>query len=186
MVRQVKIFINLNDGSIVNSISLLVVGPMNVDQAGYITVDYEYIFIKVENNQPIFPFSSKIGYQIGSPINLLFKDSANEYYKIFTPFNLAFRRPDGKCRTSIADDAANSFIDMKFGYNQVISCLGSINLIYENLRQVFNYVGKYGVSSDKLSSYTAITLPPNSALSSESVQLIIYYINIGIPQNPQY
>lgn len=103
VVKQVKIFINSNDGSVVSSISYVVVGPLTVDQAGYINIDYEYSFISLDNGVPVFPYSSKVGYEMGSPINLLYKDSANEYYKIMNPFNLAFRKPDGTCRTNAND-----------------------------------------------------------------------------------
>lgn len=77
-------------------------------------------------------------------------------------------------------------MEFNFGSNQVISCYGSTNLIYENLKQVFNYIGKYGVSSTKLSEYINVTIPSSAISSSESVQILIYYINIGIPQDPQY
>lgn len=103
VVRQVRIFINSNDGSIVSSMSYVVVGPLTVSQAGYINVDYEYSFVSVDNGVTALPYSSKVGYEMGSPINLLYKDSANEYYKIMNPFNLAFRKPDGTCRTNAND-----------------------------------------------------------------------------------
>lgn len=103
VVRQVRIFINLNDGSVVSSLSYVVVGPLTVDQTGYISIDYQYSFVSIDNGQYVFPYSSKIGYEIGSPINLLYQDSSNNYYKILNPFNLAFRKTDGTCRTSSSD-----------------------------------------------------------------------------------
>lgn len=84
--------------------SYLVVGEMTVDQAAYINVEYQYEFATFDsNNVIVFPYSSKIGYEIGSPLNMLYKDSAGAYYKIFNPFNLAYKKPDGTCRTSITD-----------------------------------------------------------------------------------
>ena len=107
---------------------------------------------------------------------------------MFSPINLAFKKLDGTCRASptaaLSNETANSFVDLKFGQNQVISCLGTTNMIYESIKTAFNYVGKYGVSSTKLSEYVIMAMPTIS--SSESVQLIFYYINIGVPQNPQY
>lgn len=166
--------------------SYVVVGPLTVSQGGFINVDYEYGFITVQNNVPVPTYASKIGYEFGSPINLLYLTSAGDYYKIFTPLNLAFRQPNGNCRTSSTDPSANSFIDLGFGHNQAISCYGSTNLIYNNLKQAFNYVGKYGTSSTTLAEYINVTFPSNSIQSSESVQMVVYYINIGVPQNPQY
>ena len=59
-------------------------------------------------------------------------------------------------------------------------------MIYDQIKTAFNYVGKYGASSAKLSEYIAVTMPSSGILGTESVQLLIYYINIGVPQNPQY
>ncbi len=61
VIRQIKMFINLNNGSI-DSSSYIVVGPLIVDQVGYINLDYEYSFIDVQNNQITFPSESKVGY----------------------------------------------------------------------------------------------------------------------------
>jgi hypothetical protein len=55
------VFINSGDGSI-NSNSYLVVGPLTVDQAGYITIKYSYSFISVESSVTIFPYESDVGY----------------------------------------------------------------------------------------------------------------------------
>jgi len=47
--------------------------------------------------------TNKIGYDFGSKINLIYYDSSSQYYKIFSPINLAFRKSDGSCRTSATD-----------------------------------------------------------------------------------
>jgi len=39
VIRQIKLFINSNDGSI-DSSSYIVIGPIKIDQAGYINIDY--------------------------------------------------------------------------------------------------------------------------------------------------
>ncbi len=46
VIRQIKIFINLNNGSI-DSSSYIVVGPLTVDQSGYINVEYDYSFVTI-------------------------------------------------------------------------------------------------------------------------------------------
>lgn len=46
VIRQIKIFINVNDGSILAD-SYIVVGPLTVDQPAYVNVNYEYVFVKV-------------------------------------------------------------------------------------------------------------------------------------------
>ena len=112
------------------------------------------------------PYSSKIGYTFGSRLNLLYKDLGTNYYKIVNPLSLAFRKPDGSCRTSSTELAGNSYVDIQFGVNQAISCLGTSNVIYQNLALAFNWVGKYGVSSNKLSQYLNVTLPSVAVSSS--------------------
>ena len=70
--------------------------------------------MKKDNGILTLPYVSKVGYEQGSRLNLLYKDSSSQYFKILNPVSLAFRKPDGNCRT-VSDDAANSFVDLKFG-----------------------------------------------------------------------
>ena len=62
----------------------------------------------------VFPYSSRVGYEFGARLNLLYKDANNEYYKIFSPVNLAYKKLGGDCRTSLTDplsnETANSFL----------------------------------------------------------------------------
>ncbi len=103
----------MNTGAI-DSSSYVVVGPLVVDQTAYINVNYEYSFVTVANGQVVFPDSSRVGYEFGSRLNLLYKDANNEYYKIFSPVNLAYKKLSGDCRTSLSDplsnETANSFL----------------------------------------------------------------------------
>ncbi len=56
-----------------------------------------------------------MGYGFGNTVNLLFKDSSSNFYKIVNPLNLAFKKTDGSCRTSNNDNSSNSMINLKFG-----------------------------------------------------------------------
>lgn len=64
--------------------------------------DYEYL-----NADGTFANSSNIGYNIGTPLQLIkrYTDSLGNiaYRKIFNPINLAYRTPNGDCRTSATD-----------------------------------------------------------------------------------
>jgi hypothetical protein len=179
----------MNTGAI-DSSSYIIVGPLIVDQPAYLNIDYEYSFVNVSNNQVSYPFSSRIGYEFGARLNLLYKDANSDFYKVFSPINLAFKRLNGLCRTSLSDpqsnETADSFVELIFGQNLIISCAGTNNIIFDQIKTAFNYVGKYGASSTKLSEYIATAIPSSAISGIESVQLLIYYINIGMPQNPQY
>lgn len=167
VIRQVKIFINLSNGTI-DSRSYVVVGPITIDQVGYVNVDYEYQFVSVDTSSGVvtFPAATKVGYQVGSRLNLVYKDATGQYFKVFTPLNLAFRKVGGSCRTSSSDDSANSFIDLRFGQNQAITCLGTTNLISSHLLTSFNYVGKHGTSSTKLSEFIPLIHPSTTISGS--------------------
>ncbi len=51
----------MNTG-VIDGSSYVVVGPVIVDQAAYLNVNYEYSFVSVVNGQVLYPFSSKVGY----------------------------------------------------------------------------------------------------------------------------
>ena len=102
VVRQIRIFINSDTGAI-DSNSYVVVGSLTADQKGYITVDYQYTFITTSGSAITLPYTSYVGYTLKCTLNLMFKDSSNNYFKIMNPINLAFRKPDGTCRTLVTD-----------------------------------------------------------------------------------
>lgn len=72
----------------------------------------EYEYVSVSGNTITVPYESKIGYKIGSKLNLLYKDSNGDYFKIMNPINLAHKTPSGNCRTSAIDPSAASFISL--------------------------------------------------------------------------
>jgi hypothetical protein len=64
-------------------------------------VKYDYSYL---NSDGSIPNASNIGYTVGSYIQLLkYNVSSSKYYKMFNPINLAFRKPNGECRTANSD-----------------------------------------------------------------------------------
>lgn len=57
-------------------------------------------------------------------------------------------------------------------------------MIYENLKNSFNYVGKFGSASTSLADYVEISWPNIDATSS--IRLTFNYIKIGSASNWQY
>jgi len=55
VVREIILFFNSGDGSI-NSNSYLVVGPLTVNQAGYITIKYSYSFVTSNASATFYPY----------------------------------------------------------------------------------------------------------------------------------
>ena len=134
---------------------------MTVGSAAYLKVDYDYTFVQTNANGGIvLPSEGNVGYEWGDNLLLMFRDTtANTFHKMPNPINLAFRKPDGTCRTAISDAAGDSFVELKFGQNQIFSCAGSSNFLYVNLIQIFNYLGRYGISDGVLADYIALTIP---------------------------
>lgn len=70
----------------------------------YINIKYDYSYLNTDGS---YSNVSNVGYNIGSYLQLLKKDvvsiSTTNYYKIANPINLAFRKPNGDCRTISTD-----------------------------------------------------------------------------------
>lgn len=137
----------------------MIVGPLTIPDMSYINIDYQYVFVNTQDGQVNLPYSANLGYELGSKINLMYKDEAGDYYAVMNPINLAFRKPGGACRTSESDQADYSVVELAFGQNLIISCLGTENLITQNIFNIFNHVGKYAISSNKLSQFINVTKP---------------------------
>lgn len=136
-----------------------------------------------------FPFAASQGYTIGSPLNLLLSTTVGVTTtdtKIFNPLNLAFRKEDGTCRTLASDSADGSNLaSLKFGVNTIFSCVGTTSSFWSsNLINAFNYVGSFGISSNNIADYIAVT--QNTIQSNENMHLLVDYIPIGTELDPQY
>lgn len=110
VIKKIVLFVNQLTGKADATSSYLIVGNTSVSQSGYLNVEYEYI--SVSGNTIALPYESKIGYRIGSKLNLLYKDYNGDYFKIMNPINLAHKTPSGNCRTSFIDPSAASFISL--------------------------------------------------------------------------
>lgn len=93
------------------------------------------------------------------------------------PINLAYRTgTDNDCR-SASDYADNSLVGFEFGKDGEYGCIGTTSLIYENLKNAFNYVARSGSATTSLADYVKISWPNIDATSS--IRLTFNYIKIG-------
>ena len=88
------------------------------------------------------------------------QDSAN-YYRMFNPLNLAFKKLDGTCRTATADSvSADNLVSIRFGVNSIHSCVGTTSLLSSNIQGAISHVGTVGSASNLL----AIQRPTSTTL----------------------
>ena len=187
VIKLIKLFfIKGSTTSIDYTASYLVVGVAYINSPSYIYIDYNYQFI-YDKQSYAYPVNQ--GYTFGSPLNLILNitsGSTINYYKVFNPINLAFKKKDGTCRTATTDTAdPTDLITLSFGVNAIYSCIGSSSLIANNLASLFTYVGSFGLSSTNLLDYVGVTVASGIS-SSQNIQLVFYYVSIGTAKNRQF
>lgn len=107
--------------------------------------------------------------------------------KSHNPLNLAYRKPDGTCKTSSSESADESIVQLRLGRNEFHTCIGDLSNIYNNLRNSFDLIGIMGSSNTVLADYISIDWPSLTANpDSSNVVLKIYYVKVGSYFNPQY
>lgn len=125
---------------------------------------------------------------MGSPLNLLLSTTTTTttFSKVFNPLNLAFKKLDGTCGSTIADAGGqNNLLELSFGVNSVHSCMGTTSILAANIQASFNYVGSLGISSTNLKDYVKVAVASNIN-SNQNLQLVFYYIPIGTNMAPEY
>jgi hypothetical protein len=187
VIKLIKLFFIKGSATTIDyTSSYLVVGAAYINSPSYIYIDYNYQFI---SNQQSYPYPANQGYNFGSPLNLILNTtsaSTINYYKIFNPINLAFKKKDGSCRTATSDVAdPTDLITLSFGVNGIYSCTGSSSLIANNLASLFTFVGSFGLSSTNLLDYVGVSVASGIS-TSQNVQLVFYYVSIGTFKNRQF
>ena len=109
------------------------------------------------------------------------------YYKIFNPINLAFINIGGACRTTGSDNSDQSNIyNFRFGVDSILSCSGSSSLLVDNLKNAFDYIGKFGNSLNSLGDFISIDFSQLTSNNNLGVKISIFYQPIGTQFYPQY
>lgn len=188
VIKQVKLFfIKSTSGIVIDaSNSYLVVGDATINGASYYRIMYSYQF---QPSSGTFPFGSNVAYAIGAPLQLMMQTvvSGNSVsFKVFNPVNLAFSMPNGNCRIASSQSSdLSSFVELLFGVNSVYSCTGTNSFISNNLQLALNYVGSIGSATSNSNDYVQIEFS-SSLSNSQNVQLIFYYIPLGVKGSAQY
>ena len=106
---------------------------------------------------------------------------STSYYKLINPINLGYRKIDGSCQTNGTTDSSESLVDLEFGKNGMYTCFGSSSNIGVSLEELMStnslYVGRFGSATTVLADYVQIQW--NSIQTSQSAQLIFYYVKVG-------
>lgn len=105
VVKFVKFYIKPDTNVVNQTLSYIVVGDALANTLpGYYNIKYDYLYL---NSDSSFANASNVGYKIGTYLQLMKSNmtsaSTFSYFKISNPINLAFRKPNGDCRTSTTD-----------------------------------------------------------------------------------
>ena len=183
VVRFVKIFLTA-DNAVSTAYSYIVVGQAKISDGTYASVEYDYEYLTSATE---FQVPSTQGYTVGSKLQLLEKVSAS-YYKLINPINLGYRKIDGSCQTNGTTDSSESLVDLVFGKNAMYTCYGSSSNIGVALEELMStnalYVGRFGSAGTILADYVQVQW--NSIQTSQSAQLLFYYVKVGEESNYQY
>ena len=114
--------------------------------------------------------------------------TTTNYYKIFNPINLAFINIGGACRTSGSTDNSDhsNLYNFRFGVDSILSCFGSSSVLIDNLKNSFNYIGKFGNSLNSLGDYISIDFSQLTNNNNNGVKISLEYKPIGTQFYPQY
>lgn len=113
--------------------------------------------------------------------------TAKNYYKIFNPINLAFINIGGACRSSTSDNSDQSNLyNFRFGVDSILSCFGASALLVDNLKNAFDYIGKFGSSLNSLGDFVSIDFSQLTSNNNMGVKISIEYKPIGTQFYPQY
>lgn len=107
--------------------SYIVLGTTIINGPTFVSITYSYQF---KSSASVFPFTSTLGYTIGSYLNFLQSDTTtpSTYYKMINPVNLDFMATNGECiNSSLTSQKADqsNLVRFQLGVNTVLSCLGT-------------------------------------------------------------